>query len=112
MVDITGAITHIGDEQQISDKFSKRDIVIETGDKYPNPLLVEFANGQMRLISGVQVGDQVTVTADIRGRRWEKPGGGEKYFVSLRGFKIDNPDERARFKAPTFEPDKKDDIPF
>ncbi len=110
-MELTGKIISVGDEQQISDRFSKREIVVETGDQYPNPLPVEFANDKMLLVAGAEVGDQVTVSAHVNGRKWESPKG-DRYFISLRGYKIDNPAERGRFEAPDFKPESDDGIPF
>lgn len=110
-MELSGTITEVFEQQDISDKFSKREIVVETGDQYPNPLIVEFANDKMGLIGGAQIGDHVTVSAHVNGRKWEGPKG-VRYFLSLRGYKIDNPDERERFEAPAFEPEATDDVPF
>ena len=64
--------------------FTKREAVVETGFQYPNPVLVTFTKDRVGLLDGVAVGDFVTVTYAINGRKWDGPNG-VRYFVDVVG---------------------------
>lgn len=91
-MEITGRIIERGGTQVISDRFSKREIVIETEGneegKYKQQIPIEFINKSIEKTDGFPVGSQVTVSIEIRGRKWEKPDGTHKYFVSISGWRI------------------------
>lgn len=87
-MDITGKIEKIGDEQNISASFKKRELVVRTEEQYPQPLMIEFTQDKTNLLDNYKVGDQVTVSINIRGREWKSPQGDMKYFVSLQGWRI------------------------
>ncbi|MCK5089397.1 MAG: DUF3127 domain-containing protein, partial [Hyphomicrobiaceae bacterium] len=64
---VSGTIRIVKDENRISQKFSKREIVIDTGGDYPQLLAVEFVNDKIDLIAACKPGDSVQVEVNIRG---------------------------------------------
>ena len=88
-MELTGKIEKIGKVQEISASFKKRELVIRTEEQYPQPLMIEFTQDKTDLLNGVNVGDRVTVSINIRGREWRRsPQDEMKYFVSLQGWRI------------------------
>lgn len=87
-MDITGKIEKIGDVQNVSATFKKRELVVRTEEQYPQPLMIEFTQDKTSLLDNYKLGDQVTVSINIRGREWKSPQGDMKYFVSLQGWRI------------------------
>lgn len=87
-MEIVGTIKRILDVAVISDKFSKSGVVIETDDKYPQTILVEFTNDNITQLDSFAAGDVVCVKINIRGREWQSPQGDIRYFVSLNGWSI------------------------
>ena len=85
---ITGKVYMIGQTQQISDKFSKREIAITTEDKFPQTVLFQFSNDKCSLLDNVRVNDTVTINYNLRGRIWRGPDGGEKIFNTIDGWNI------------------------
>lgn len=67
----------------VSDKFSKRLLVVVTDEKYPQTIAIEFGNDNMSKLDSIKPGDNVEVDVNLRGREWEG-----KYFVSLSGWRI------------------------
>lgn len=68
---IAGRVTKIGDVQTSSTgKSSWRTLVVETGDKWPNPIPVTFRKDDMAKLDAVRVGDAVTVGYKLSGREW------------------------------------------
>jgi single-strand DNA-binding protein len=82
--DLTGKVKLIQPVQTFGSGFTKREIVVVVEDgKYPQEINLEFVQDKVALLDNVQVGQDVTVTFDIRGR--EHNG---RYFNNLQGWKI------------------------
>jgi len=95
-MEITGRIIERGEIEVISDRFSKREVVVETDGndegKYQQQIPIEFINKSIDRVEGFPVGSRVTVSIEIRGRRWDKKDGTHKYFVSISGWRIQKAD--------------------
>ena len=79
-----GTVLKVGEVQEISAKFSKRSVVVEEeggNSDYPNQVEFECHKDDMALLNEVSAGDDVTVTAFVNGRYWEK---GDRYFTTLK----------------------------
>jgi single-strand DNA-binding protein len=86
---IQGAVKVKKDTQIVSDKFSKRELVLTTSDgQFNQDILIEFNNTQCSLLDAVNVNDNVEVDINLRGRSWVSPQGEEKYFNTIQGWKI------------------------
>lgn len=90
-VTINGTVKLVGKTQQVSERFSKREIVIQEagGSQYPQFLPVEFAQEKTNLLDAFAPGDEVSVTCYVNGREWTGRDGVTKYFLSLRGDRIE-----------------------
>ncbi len=96
-VTVSGSIKVIGKTQQVSDKFSKRELVItEPSGQRPQHIPIEFTQDRTGLLDSYKPGDEVTVTCYVNGREWTGKDGVTKYFLSLSGNRI----ERAGGAAP------------
>ncbi|MGD7653765.1 MAG: DUF3127 domain-containing protein [Verrucomicrobiales bacterium] len=114
--ELTGTVKHIFDTQTFNSGFTKREFVVETGDdKYPQHIKFETVKDKTALLDQIAIGEQVTVSFDIRGNEYK-----ERYYVNLSAWKIqknggggdtssDAPDIDSQFDN---EPDPTDDIPF
>ena len=87
---IRDRIKLVGDIQEITDSFSKRELVIVTQEQYPQTLCVEFVQDKMSLLDDFQEGQEVKIGINLRGREWKNPEGKIKYFTSLQGWRIEN----------------------
>jgi single-strand DNA-binding protein len=82
--DLTGKVKLIQDAQTFGSGFTKREMVVTVEDgKYPQEINLEFVQDKVSLLDNVQVGQEVTVTFDIRGREYNG-----RYFNNLQGWKI------------------------
>ena len=84
---VKGKVYLIADEQVISDKFKKREIVIETNDQYPQFIPVQFTQDKCGLLDAFRVGETVEININLRGNKYNKDGT-DKFFLSLDGWKI------------------------
>ena len=92
---ITGKLLHIGDVEVVSDKFSKRTIVLDlseeyNGNRYDNPVPFVLTQKKLDLIKGFSVGQDVTLHFNLKGRRWEKDGK-TTWFGSNEVWRIETP---------------------
>lgn len=70
-MEIQGRIKMLGSTQTVgSGGFRKRELVITTEEQYPQHLLVEFVQDKCDLLNAYQVGQQVKVSINLRGREW------------------------------------------
>lgn len=83
-MDIQGRLAVKMDEQTVSEKFKKREFVIETGDKYPELLKFQLVNDKTDLLEPYKIGETIKVTFNLKGAKWK-----ESYFVNLQAWKIE-----------------------
>jgi len=89
-MEITGKIKTIGETQTFGSKgFRKRELLITTNEQYPQHILTEFTQDKCDVLNGYNVGDNVKVSINLRGREWINPQGETKYFNSIQGWKIE-----------------------
>lgn len=72
---------------KVSDKFQKREFVIEVPGQYPDFIKCELKQDKVNLLDGILTGTDITVSYNIRGRKWEKDGK-TSYFVSIEAWRI------------------------
>jgi hypothetical protein len=92
-MEVTGKIKVIGSTQNITETFSKRELVVSTDEQYPQHILIEFNKDKCSLLDKFKVGEVVTVGINLQGREWVNPQGETKYFNSVKGWKIFKADE-------------------
>ena len=86
---IKGMIKAIFPTIQVSEKFTKRDVVITTTtDMYPQDILVQFTQDKCAVLDLYKSGDEVDVDYNLRGRQWISPQGEAKYFNTIEGWRI------------------------
>ncbi len=87
---ITGTIRAITETKQVSDRFSKREIVLDVEDgKYPQVVALEVHNDRCAEVDRFKVGQEVTAEFNVRGREWKSPSGEVKYFTTLAAWKFE-----------------------
>ena len=88
-VKLTGTVVLIKDTQVVSDKFSKREFVVNDNSMYPQLIQFEAIQDSVSMLDGFNVGDDVNVYYNLRGREWTNPQGETKYFNTLVCWKIE-----------------------
>jgi len=89
-MDVSGRIKRITDTQEFgTNGFRKREIVITTDEQYPQYISIEFTQDKCALLDNFQVGEDVKISFNLRGREWINPEGVAKYFNSLNGWRIE-----------------------
>ena len=89
-MEIQGRIKQIFPSQMLGQNgFEKRDLVIVTEENYPQTIIIQFTQQRCDLLNNLQVGQNVKVYVNIRGREWTNPQGETKYFNTIEGWKIE-----------------------
>ena len=89
-MEIKGKIKNISETVQISERFRKREFVVEytSNPDYPQPLQFEMVQDRCELLDSFEVGQEVEIFFDLRGREWTNPQGQVKYFNTLQAWKL------------------------
>jgi hypothetical protein len=89
-IEATGKLHAIFETKQVSERFTKREFVVEMSDnpKYPQVVLFQLTGDRCSQLDGLNVGDQVAIEFSLRGREWRSPSGEVKYFNSLDVWKV------------------------
>lgn len=89
-MEIQGRIKQVFPSQTMGQNgFEKRDLVIITEDIYPQTIIIQFTQQCCDLLDSLQVGQNVKVYINIKGREWRSPYGEIKYFNTIEGWKIE-----------------------
>ena len=122
-MEVSGKIKKIDETKTFgSNGFRKREMVVTTDEQYPQMIMVEFIQDKCDLLNNFNVGDDVKISINIRGREWINPEGEAKYFNSIQGWRIEKTQGGAEPVPPAeaggFEPatnvseEEADDLPF
>ena len=89
-MEIKGKIKKISETTEISDRFRKREFIIEYSNnpEYPQFIQFEMVQDRCEFLDQFKEGQQVEIFFDLRGREWTSPQGEIKYFNTLQAWKI------------------------
>lgn len=90
--EISGKLIFKEDTQHISERFQKREFVIEVENE-KNPQWNDFVKIQLiqdrcDLLENVSLNEEIKVYFNVRGRKWENKGQ-VSYFTNLEGWRIE-----------------------
>lgn len=124
-MEVTGRVKMVDQTKEVgSSGFRKRDIVVTTDEQYPQHILVQFVQDKCDLLNNFQVGDNVKIDINLRGREWTNPQGETVYFNTIQGWRIAKlqaetsaavppmPAAQTFEPASTFKEEDHDDLPF
>lgn len=123
--EITGKIIDILPVNQVSDKFRKREFVVERKETGGSSLFVDYIKFQLLqdkcdLINDSFMNEEVRVSFNIKGNRWERDGR-VNYFTNLDAWKIEKITSQNINQGPDTQPPLEDvppeiddlsDLPF
>lgn len=90
-MEATGKLHTVFETKQVSERFTKREFVVELADnpKYPQVVLFQLTGDRCAQLDGLRVGDPVRIEFSLRGREWRNPQGDVKYFNSLDVWRVE-----------------------
>jgi len=92
--ELTGRLVEKYNEQKVTDSFRKREFVVETRETRNDRDFIESIKFQViqdkcSLLDNVNLNEDVKVTFNIRGRRYDKDGK-TSYFTNLEAWRIES----------------------
>jgi len=125
-MEVEGKIKKIEETKEYGNNgFRKREVIITTEEQYPQHLAIEFVQDKTDLLNNYNVGQNVKISINLRGREWTNPQGEVKYFNSIQGWRIENlqaaqgdnaappvPPAEAFAPADNLNEEDHDDLPF
>ena len=116
--EINGRLAEKYETQKVSDRFQKREFVIEvksnsaTGFEFVDFIKFQSTQDKCSMLDQFSIDDTLKVSFNLRGRKWEKDGQ-VSYFTNLEAWRIEKlsaeTDESA---APIQENSDSQDAPF
>ena len=93
-MDITGKLHEIYDAKQVTEKFKKREFIVEyvTNPEYPQYVKFQLTQNNCDYLDGFSKGDMVEVQFDLTGRPWTNKEGETTYFTSLNAWRLQKKD--------------------
>ncbi len=127
MSKVNGKIISISDIVVISEKFRKRDFVIETEENYPQKLKLQLVQDKVDIIDKYKIGDSIEANINIKGKEWVGSNGIPTILMSLdvwsmnkislqpiptQNFKKGNIEKQFEEEAIRQMTEEDDDLPF
>ncbi|HAN18627.1 MAG: hypothetical protein A2X13_13635 [Bacteroidetes bacterium GWC2_33_15] len=124
--EITGKLVEKYNTVQVSDRFKKREFVIEAkesngGLDFKDFIKFQLTQDKCNLIEQLNMNDEIKVSFNIRGNKWEKEGK-VNYFTNLDAWRIEkvqNQNQRRNDDMPPLPTmddvppeNEPDDLPF
>jgi hypothetical protein len=79
------------DTQQVTDKFKKREFVLEIIEgAYPEYIKFQLTQDKCGLLDKYKLGDEISVTFNLRGKPFNSKNGEVVYFTNLDVWKIED----------------------
>ena len=118
-MDIEGTIKLINPTQSFgANNFLKREFVITTNEQYAQNIIIEMVQDKTLILDNFNVGQQVVVSINLRGREWINLEGVAKYFNTIQGWRIvaktyHQPQQPKQHEPPVdLHSNEPDDLPF
>ena len=127
--ELKGNLIVKNDTQVISERFKKREFVIEkketspTGFEFVDTIKFQLTQDKCDLLNSFELGQNINVFFNVKGNKWEK-NGQVSYFVNLDAWKIEEANAGgaapasnatpapAASEIPPQENDDTEDLPF
>ena len=98
-LEITGKLIEKYDTQVVSDRFKKREFVLElveevNGSPYTNYAKMQLVQNKCEILDRFNTGDTLRVNFNIKGNRYEKDGR-TSYFSNLDAWRLEKADAAA-----------------
>jgi hypothetical protein len=102
--EITGKVVEVMPVIQVSDKFRKREFVIEKKETGGSAVFIDYIKFQLvqdkcELINESFIQDEIKIWFNIKGNRWEREGK-VNYFTNLDAWKIEKVSGSSNEPAP------------
>jgi hypothetical protein len=97
-MEVKGTIVEIFETVEVTSSFKKREFVIEYAENptYPEYPKFELIQDKCESMDQYTAGQEVTVSFNLKGRKWVNPQGETQYFNSLQAWRINGAQDIAK----------------
>ena len=83
--ELTGILLEKYEEKELAANFKKREFVIEvkSSSNYSENIIFSLVNSSCGFLDDLEIGDILTVSFNIKGRKWISPEDETRYFNAL-----------------------------
>jgi single-strand DNA-binding protein len=121
--ELIGKLHHKGQEQQVTDRFKKREFILldESKPTFPQAITMQLTQDRCRELDQFSEGETVKVKFSLRGKEFTDKNGEKKAFTSLEVWSmltVNDPQQgtgsttRPETFAQVTPPSSEDDLPF
>ena len=110
-LEVTGKLFKRLDTQQVTERFTKREFVVELEGRHPQLVLFQLTGKRCAELDAFREGDAVHIEFALRGREWTSRQGEVRYFNSLEVSRLEPAAARAAGE-PAHELDDPEEVPF
>ena len=87
-MEITGELIEVFGTQDVTATFKKREFAVKTDGEYAQEIGLEVTQDKVDLLDTFKVGDKITASVNVRGRKWTNAEGVNKYFNTIQAWRI------------------------
>ena len=108
--EVSGRLAEIFETQKVSDRFQKREFVLEikssgaSGFEFVDFIKFQSTQDKCSLLDQFTVDDEVKVSFNLRGRKWERDGQ-VSYFTNLEAWRIEKVQDASEGSSTSSQPD-------
>jgi len=112
-MEVKGTLYYKNQIKIITDSFKKQEFVLEVveNSEYPEFISMELIQDKCGLIDKFDLGTELTVQFNLKGRKWDDPKGGVRFFNTLQAWKVSG-DVANQSQSPATADEEDDDLPF
>jgi hypothetical protein len=90
-MEIKGQVYQVGETQQVTEKFKKREVILvtEPSSQYPQHIKVQFSQDKCDLADTLRVGSDVTFQINLRGKLYTDKSGQPNCITNLEVWKVE-----------------------
>ena len=88
--ELQGTLFEVFDSQQVTDKFKKREFVVETSSgMYNEYIKLQAVQDKCEILDTMRKGDTIKVAFDLRGKLVNTKDGRQVYITNINAWKIE-----------------------
>lgn len=105
---ITGFLKQKGETTKVSEKFTKRDFVIDydLDQQYPQIMALQLAQDKCSLLDNLEVGQELKISFSIQSREYSKDGVNKTYFNTINAWRLEPTGNKLNYAQPTPMPEQ------
>jgi hypothetical protein len=107
-------VLRVGPTEQVSDKFKKRELIVEYAQNptYPQTIKFEASQDKCSILDALKAGDEINLHWNLNGREWTDKTGNVQVFNTLSIWKFDVIGSASPAPMGTANANPDDDPPF